>query len=187
MRCVKLLLALASLALCGGAHAASFEDYMAAVAKRESSGNYAETNTAGYLGAYQFGEPALVDCRFYEIDSTPTVNDWIGKWLAEALKWGVQSKTDFLAKPMAQDAAMWRFSELQWRTIVWLKLDQYDGKTIGGVAITKSGMLGGAHLVGPRGLQTFLNSNGKTVPADGNGTKITEYIQLFASYDVPFK
>ena len=68
---------------------------------------------------------------------------------------------------------MWRFSELQWHRIVQLKLDQYDGKTIGGVAITKSGMLGGAHLVGLDRLRTFLRSNSQIVPVDGNGTKIT--------------
>jgi hypothetical protein len=47
-------------------------------------------------------------------------------------------------------------------------------------------MLGGAHLVGPRGLKDFLTSGGKIVPRDGNGTPVTEYIQLFASYGVPF-
>ena len=192
MRFDRLALALTTFfVLCGGLNAApkSFDDYLDALGQRESGGrgDYKATNPAGYLGRYQFGELALVDCLFYEGDSTPYDNDWVGKWLIDAAKLGVKSKDDFLDTPKAQDAAIWRYSELQWRTIVQLKLDQYDGKTIGGVAITKSGMLGGAHLVGAGGLRKFLRSNGQTVPTDGNGTKITEYIQLFASYDVPFK
>jgi serralysin len=184
----KLALALAiALASWGpsGAAAKSYDEYFDALGQRESSNRYNLESTAGYLGRYQFGESALVDCHFYEGDNTPA-NDWIGKWSAEANGQGVKSKGDFLGLPKAQDFASRRFAELQWKTIARLGLDKYDGQTIGGVLVTKSGMLGGAHLVGAGMLKVFLTSGGKIVPRDGNGTPVTEYIQLFASYGVPF-
>jgi hypothetical protein len=63
----------------------------------------------------------------------PLVNDWIGKWLAEANSWGVSSKGDFLGSPKFQDFAIRRFAEMQWKVIAWLGLDKFDGLTIGGV------------------------------------------------------
>jgi hypothetical protein len=53
-----------------------------------------------------------------------------------------------------------------------------------GVRLTISGLLAGAHLLGPKSVQKFLNS-GK-VEKDGNGTPITEYLKKFGGYFLKF-
>ena len=164
----------------------TYDDYLSALGARESNNNYASRNQFGYLGRFQFGEMALTDCRLYQGDTTPNTNDWIGPWTRESQARGVNSAADFLAGHAFQDFAILRFHELQWASVVRLDLVQYDGTTMGGVHITKSGMLGGAHLVGPGALRQFLASNGRIVPRDGNGVPITDYISQFAYYDVPF-
>ena len=189
MRSLSLLAAVivVSLAPCLPAQAAtkSYVDYLHALGKRESGNNYSIANSLGYLGRFQFGEAALTDCRFYAGDGTRK-NDWMGRFRDEAVAQGVSSRSDFLATPKFQDYAILRFNEIQWATIVRIDLPQYIGRTVGGVTITRSGMLGGAHLVGPGALKKFLVSNGANVPVDGNGTRITEYMRLFAGFDVPF-
>jgi hypothetical protein len=165
----------------------SYVDYLDSLGRRESSNNYSNVNPWGYLGRYQFGEAALGSCQLFRGDHLGTKKlDWVGTWLDEASDFNVSSKDDFLASHPIQEFAIRRFNELQWASIIHLGLTKYIGKSIGGILITRSGMLGGAHLVGPGKLKRFLVSNGNDVPVDGNGTEITEYISLFSSFDVPF-
>lgn len=169
----------------GSSSAATYEEYLTALGKRESGNKYDIANRFGYLGRFQFGEAALVDCQLYLPDGSRR-NDWISEWSEEAQRWPVNNKDQFLATPPFQDFAILRFNILQWSAIVRLGLTRFIGQEVGGVTVTKSGMLGGAHLLGPGNLKKFLASNGATLPRDGNGTPITEYIELFADYDVPF-
>jgi len=162
-----------------------YDDYMFALGKRESSNDYKSVNPFGYIGRYQFGETALIDCNIYIKDGSRK-NDWKGGWAEEAWEKGIYSRDDFLDRPAFQDFSLFRFNELQWASIVHRDLTKYIGKEIGGIKVTRSGMIGGAHLVGPSALAKFLKSNGQQVPVDGNGTKITEYIQLFSDFDLPF-
>jgi hypothetical protein len=62
------------------------------------------------------------------------------------------------------------------------KLDNKGGTVIDNVKLTKSGMIAGGHLVGLYALRQFITSNGAMVPADGNGTAITDYIREFGHY-----
>jgi hypothetical protein len=165
----------------------TYVDYLDALGRRESSNDYSAENQYGYLGRYQFGEAALGSCQLFRGDHLGSKkNDWVGTWLDEAASFDVSSKDDFLASHPIQEFAIRRFNELQWASIIRLGLTKYIGKTVGGIMITRSGMLGGAHLVGPGRLKRFLLSNGGDVPVDGNGTEITEYISLFSSFEVPF-
>lgn len=165
----------------------SYSDYLDALGQRKSTNNYGIENPFGYLGRYQFGEAALGSCQLFHGDHLgQKKNDWIGAWLDEAAGFNVNSKDDFLSSHQIQEFAIRRFNELQWASIIHLNLTKYIGQTVGGILITRSGMLGGAHLVGPGRLKKFLFSNGSNIPVDGNGTEITEYIKLFSSYDVPF-
>ena len=59
-------------------------------------------------------------------------------------------------------------------------ITQYDGKVIHGVFITESGLLAAAHLGGSGNVRKFFR-NGK-VFKDGNGVKITQYMELFSGY-----
>ena len=70
------------------------DDFYAALAQRESSGDPSVENTYGYLGLYQMGEPAMMDAKWYD-ETAPaetSANDWIGAWLARAQDNGVFSK-----------------------------------------------------------------------------------------------
>jgi len=159
----------------------NYEDFLRALGYRESSGRYNIENRLGYLGKYQMGEAALKDAGYYKGDRTPRVNDWIGEWTG---KDGVWSKEDFLNNPTAQENAIKEYHKKVWKYIVALGLDKYIGKKIGGVLITESGLLGGAHLVGVMNLKRFLNSNGQIIPKDGNDVPITHYIDLLNGYDI---
>jgi len=159
----------------------NYEDFLRALGYRESSGRYNIENRYGYLGKYQMGEMALKDAGYYKGDSTPRKNDWIGEWTG---KDGVWSKEDFLNNPQAQENAIREFHRKVWKYIKALGLDKYVGRRIGGIIITESGLLGGAHLVGVLNLKRFLNSNGQIIPRDGNKVPITHYIELLNGYDI---
>ncbi len=149
-------------------------DFFNALGQRESSGNYQAENNYGYIGKYQFGGPALEDAGFYNGGS-----DWSGTWTG---KDGVNSLSQFLNNSVAQDDAAQIYANILWGYIVHDGLDQYVGENIDGIQITQSGLIAGAWLVGVGNLSKFLNSNGETVPVDGNGTPITEYLQTFSQY-----
>jgi serralysin len=166
--------------------AGTYEAYLDALGKRESGGNYENnTNPYRYLGKYQFGESALITCRLYLPDGTKQ-NDWIGSWTVEAKARAVNSKQDFLINPAFQEFAIRRFNALQWSAIIRLDLAKYTGETVADIVITPSGLLGGAHLLGPKNVQRFLASGGTVDPSDGFGTNVSEYIRKFAGYDLPF-
>ena len=158
----------------------NYRDFLRALGYRESGGRYNIENSYGYLGKYQMGEGALKDAGYYKGDPTRR-NDWIGKWTG---KDGVWSKEDFLNNPRAQENAIREFHRKTWRYLKALGLDKYVGKSIRGIYITESGLLGGAHLLGAGNVKKFLKSNGRIVPRDGYGTPITEYITKFSGYDI---
>ena len=76
------------------------------------------------------------------------------------------------------------FKKKHWQYLENLNLTQYVGKTIKGIHITQSGLLAGAHLVGPGGVKDFLHSNGKNDVKDANGTPVSSYIKKFGGYDI---
>jgi len=158
-----------------------YTDFLRALGYRESGGRYNIENSYGYLGKYQMGEMALIEAGYYKGDNTPRKNDWIGEWTG---KDGVWSKEDFLNNPQAQENAIREFHRKTWKYIKLLGLDKYVGKRIGGILITESGLLGGAHLLGVGNVKKFLKSNGRYIPRDGYGTPITEYMRKFAGYDI---
>lgn len=47
----------------------TYSQFLLKMRQRESSNDYQSVNYANYLGAYQFGEAALIDLGFVEADS----------------------------------------------------------------------------------------------------------------------
>ena len=158
----------------------TYTDFLAALGKRESALNPAADNaTTHYVGLFQMGEAALQDVGVYKGDGTKT-NDWLGGWTG---KYGASSKAAFLADPNAQIQAETAYLNLVWNSyLAPYGAGNYVGKTINGILITQSGLVAAAHLVGHGKVKTWLSSNGATVPADGSGTKMTEYLQKFGGY-----
>lgn len=162
------------------------DGFLYALRVTESTDNYSAKNGSGYIGAYQFGESALADLGIYkEKNKDYDTNDWVG--IVKKNDFGITSISGFLSSKKQQDAVMKAMIDQNWTYIKNLKLEKYVGKTYAGVKITVSGMIAGAHLVGIGGLKIFLESKGNTVPKDGNGVPITDYIRDFSGYDLGLK
>ena len=110
-------------------------------------------------------------------------NDWKG-YITGGNKYGITCLSDFMHSPAKQKAVQIDFKKKHWQYLENLHLTQYIGKTINGTYITQSGLLAGAHLVGPGGVKKYLTSNGKNDITDANGTPVSSYIRQFAGYDI---
>jgi hypothetical protein len=161
------------------------DDFLSKLFASEGGGQTDVVNRLGYLGKYQFGEPALVDLGYYQKKGKFN-NDWTGTW---AGKNGIHSKDDFLKSPNAQDLAAKEWVRLLCSRMKHFKLEKFIGQEISGVKITESGIIAGAHLKGfgstrNPGVSQFLKSNGKIDPSDANGTRVSRYVSKFADYDL---
>ena len=159
----------------------TFRDFLEDLGARESGGNYKRVNKFGYLGKYQMGEAALVDCGYYKKQVRRYNNDWTGTFLG---KDGVNSVTDFLNNPKAQENAQIIFKKKQWGYLKALGADKFVGKFVNGYKITQSGLLAGAHLKGAGSVIQYLKSNGNNVGKDAFGTSVESYMRKFSDYDV---
>lgn len=139
---------------------------------RESGLNPSARNAYGYIGLFQMGEASLQDAGYYRGDAT-RANDWSGGWTGLG---GVDSLDEFYESPDTQVQAIVAYHNRLLAQITQFGLDRAIGSTVGGVEVTLSGLVAGAHLVGIGNLQTFINSGGSTVPMDGNGVPVSTYI-----------
>ncbi len=136
----------------------SFIGFREALAFKESQGNYLSTNTFGYLGKYQFG-----------IGTLQLV--------------GVYNATRFLNDPVLQEQAFQtNIARNKW--ILRRDIPRFQGKSIGGVHVTESGILAAAHLAGPGNVKKFLRSYGAIDFEDAYGTNIRNYMHRFSGYDI---
>jgi hypothetical protein len=160
----------------------TYEQLLLDLAKSESSRRYDIVNELGYLGKYQMGEAALIDCGYYKQDGkiSNSFSDkfWTGKD-------GVKSKQNFLDNPQAQENAIREYMKIQWGYILVHGLDRYIGKTKKGILITESGLLGGAHLGGHIGVSDFIKKGLDAI--DRNKVPVSHYVKKFSGYDTPFK
>lgn len=157
----------------------TYDDFLSDLGNRESSGNYKAENTIGFIGKYQVGEDMMQDLGYYKGDSTGK-NDWVGKWTG---KDGIYSKEDFLNNPAVQERAIKREMNLLNERLSERNFDDYIGRNVNNIKITRSGLLAGMHLVGHGGVRKFLN--GKNI-ADDYNTTAAEYIKKFGAYQTPF-
>ncbi|UMY65798.1 MULTISPECIES: peptidoglycan-binding protein LysM [unclassified Flavobacterium] len=135
----------------------TFVGYKESLAYKESQGQYKLVNRYGFMGKYQFGTSALQSI-------------------------GITDRSSFLKDPVLQEKA---FSALCAKN-KWLLRDEimaYEGKIVGGVRITESGMLAAAHLVGAGAVKKYLRSNGKRRIVDGFGTSLRSYLKRYGGYD----
>jgi hypothetical protein len=149
----------------------------AALARSESGGKPGVVNKEGYSGKYQFGEAAATEAGFYTPDDNPNDNKWNGTFKNLP---GVGNYQDFLKNEGAQDQAFGMHQTHLSAEIDGRGLDKYIGQTVGGVPITRDGLVAMMHLGGPGGTEKFLKSNGQYNPADSGGTKLSDYGAKFA-------
>jgi hypothetical protein len=142
--------------------------FMAAIAERESRGNDTVVNRYGNLGKYQFSPRTL----------------WaMGKQFKV-------TREEFLGNAALQDSAMAQYLRDN-RINIDDIIGRFNGRWYQGIYITESGLLAGAHLVGPHGLRAFfdpaytISVNGRLIrprTIDGNGTSVGEYLSKFSGY-----
>ncbi|WP_299103137.1 peptidoglycan-binding protein LysM [uncultured Winogradskyella sp.] len=135
----------------------SFDGFKEALAFKESRGNYFTVNTLGYLGKYQFGEETL-------------------KLL------GIYTPNQFLYNPELQEKAFVANAERN-KWVLRKDIKRFEGKFIGGIEITESGILAAAHLAGPGSVKKYLRSYGGTNSSDAYGATVKTYMKRFSGYD----
>ncbi|MGB5981605.1 MAG: peptidoglycan-binding protein LysM [Nonlabens sp.] len=138
--------------------AKGFIAFKEALGFKESRGRYRQVNTLGYLGKYQFG--------------AVTLNHF-----------GVSDGNLFLHSPMLQEQVFVKYLNYNHNYLADY-IDNYAGKTVGGIKITESGILAAAHLSGPGGVRKFLNSNGRKASRDAYGSSVKHYMKKFAGYNL---
>ncbi len=136
----------------------SYNGFKEALAFKESQGRYQVVNTLGYLGKYQFGRSTL-------------------KLM------GVSNTTDFLNNASLQEK-VFEVNVARNKWILRRDIKRFNGKRIGGVEITESGIIAAAHLAGAGNVKKFLRSYGKKDVADAYGSTISYYMKKFGGYDV---
>ena len=135
----------------------SHGDFLNAIGFKESGNRYDIVNRFGYMGKYQFGKRTLRGLGFK------------------------MSREEFLNSPETQEKAMYALLK-QNKKSLRKYIEKYDGKIVHGVLVTESGLLAAAHLGGAGSVKKWFRT-GK-VRKDGNGVKITTYMERFSGYEL---
>lgn len=136
----------------------SYENWKEALAFKESQGKYNLVNRLGYMGKYQFGRTTLRGM-------------------------GVTDTKRFMQDPYLQEETFLKYVKYNFRELEPL-IEKYEGQEIGGVMVTKSGVLAAAHLSGAGGVRKFLETQGEQGKKDAFGTSIRSYMTKFGGYDL---
>ena len=131
------------------------QDFLNAVGFKESGNRYDIVNRFGYMGRYQFGKRTLRGLGFKA------------------------SREEFLNSPEMQELAMYELLKTN-KKYLRKYIEKYDGEVVHGVLVTESGLLAAAHLGGAGSVKKWFRT-GK-VRKDGNGVKITNYMEKFSGY-----
>ena len=131
------------------------KDFLEAIGFKESGNKYNIVNRFGYMGRYQFGKRTLRGLGFK------------------------LSREEFLNSPEVQELAMYKLLQTN-KKYLQKYIDEYDGEIVHGVLVTESGLLAAAHLGGAGSVKKWFRT-GK-VRRDGNGVKITNYMEKFSGY-----
>jgi len=135
----------------------SHSEFLKAIGFKESGNRYDIVNRFGYMGKYQFGKRTLRGLGFK------------------------MSREEFLNSPETQEKAMYALLKHNKKSLRKY-IEKYDGKIVHGVLVTESGLLAAAHLGGAGSVKKWFRT-GK-VRKDGNGVKITTYMERFSGYEL---
>lgn len=144
----------------------------ASLVRTESGGNFAAQNDSqgaggkGHFGRVQFGR-----ARFAEAQAAGAVPPGMS-----IEQFGQDTPEGRAAQKAAEE---WHFGDIQ-NQISQRGLEKYIGQTIGGVEITRDGIVAMAHLGGMGGAAQYLQSGGQYNPADDNGTSLSDYARTHA-------
>ena len=153
---------------------------------KESTNRPGVVNQFGYSGFYQFGAPRLATLGLYQPGGDENLKNWSTTKKSEPGKWTgsfnipghpeVKTLQDFLSSPAAQREAFDIHVKEIDSQISAQGMDKYIGKTVGGVKITRDGIVAMAHLGGFEGAKKALE--GGPNAADANGSTVLSYAKL---------
>lgn len=144
----------------------------------ESSGNYQAENKFGYLGGYQLGDAALTDLGY--VNPRPkgvSQKEWLNNPKAWKGKDGITSKEAYLGNPKVQDEAFANYQHTLWKQLKSKGATKFIGETVGGVYITREGLLRSAHLLGAGGISKALKNGDLASAQDAFGTSAKDYME----------
>ena len=139
------------------------DKYAHHLAYKESHNNRKVINDYGYMGAFQHGTAILSD---FGLDITP-----------EAFR----ADSSIFPPDLQYKVIM---AQIKVHTIRLRRFDAWIGHEVGGVVITRAGMLAACHLGGYGAVKAYIRSNGAIDRADANGTSISDYMREFSIYEL---
>lgn len=141
--------------------------FLNAMAFRESNNNMSVINRYGYMGKYQFSRATLRSLGpQFQIP-----------------------RSRFLNNAELQDRAMIEYLKQNKRYLQDI-IDRYDGAWYDGRYVTESGILAGAHLLGPLSVKAYFepafrsSARYRFRTQDANGTNVREYLSTFSGYSL---
>jgi hypothetical protein len=143
--------------------AKSYNSFVKDLAERESSNRPYIINEKGYVGLFQMGRPAMMDIGYPKSFYSKVLKD----------------PTIWTREQQLEDFDIW-VGVLQ--RYLKKEIKKYEGKKIHGHKISESGLIAAAHLVGAGSVKTWIRT-GK-VSEDGNGIKLTSYLNKFNGYSI---
>lgn len=135
----------------------TYVGFKEALGFKESRGSYSVINSFGYMGKYQFSKSTL-------------------KMI------GIYNSAKFIEDASLQEKAFEAYASMN-KWILRRDIERFDGKLIGGIKVTESGILAAAHLAGAGNVKKFLRSFGAETFEDAYGTSIRNYLKKFSGYD----
>lgn len=172
----------------------NFNNFLSAIAKKESGEDPEKINNFGYMGKYQFGQIALKDIlKRYPNESEEQYKYRIGKFWPnnfgtikdnsdfKYFQSKFKSKGEKFWPEHKQDQAMKQLLKNN-KSYLGNYINKWVGKKKRGINITLSGLLAGAHLLGASQVKDFLDHG--RISKDAYGTPITEYIKKFGGYNL---
>ncbi len=130
----------------------------------ESGNNWLSINRIGCFGEWQFDESTLRYLGFMKI----TLRKF-------------KKNPEIFPRDLQLEALK---TLMRVNSLLLKDYENYIGRKVKGVVITKSGMIAASHLGGAGSLQRFLSSNGKINSRDILGTSIYDYLKRFSLYDL---
>jgi hypothetical protein len=166
----------------------SIKELLKMNSKLESNNKWNVANKYGYLGKYQIGRSALLDLGYdsvwveeirnsiYSVDDTVLVDDKIkirNFYYFDLTLFPPEKQEEVILKLLAKNEKVYLKKHIR----------KYVGKEVGGVRITKAGILS-ASFLGFGYVDQYLKSDGKINPADGNGHTIKDRLKRFQNYEL---
>lgn len=145
-------------------HRMEFDRFVKDLGARESGNNWKSINCIGCFGEWQFAESTVkylgykgITVRKFRKDPDIFPQELQRKVLESLIKVNLALLKDY---------------------------EHYIGKTVGGVEVTKSGLIAASHLGGARSVKLFLKSDGRIDKKDVLGTSVCNYMRKFRDYDL---